>query len=154
MFSGPKTNKYDLRFHHFGLAVRRVDPALKFLTGLGYEPGEPVRDDLQNVNLIYCTNPTMPAVEIIWPTDTAGPVSEILKFSDELIYHSCFESANLQKSLATIREDHNSIVCISPPQPAPLFGGRKVSFYYVRGFGLVEILETFELVPARLCDAQ
>ena len=142
MSSGPETNKHGLSFHHFGLAVRQVDLALNFLTGLGYQIGEPVRDDLQNVNLIFCTSQTMPAVEIIWPTGTAGPVSEILKFSDEMIYHSCYESSNLQKTLAAIRKEHNSIVCISPPQPAPLFGGRKVSFYYIRGFGLVEILET------------
>jgi len=31
--------------------------------------------------------------------------------------------------------------CISNPTPAPLFGGRPVSFYNVVGIGLVEILE-------------
>ena len=142
MSSVAEINKLGLSFHHFGLAVRQVDRALNFLTGLGYQIGRPVRDDSQNVNLIFCTSATMPAVEIIWPTETAGPVSEILKFSDELIYHSCFESSNLQKTLAAIREEHHNIFCISPPQPAPLFDGRKVSFYYIRGFGLVEILET------------
>jgi hypothetical protein len=30
---------------------------------------------------------------------------------------------------------------LSPPQPAVLFGGRKVSFYSVAGFGVIEILE-------------
>jgi hypothetical protein len=32
-------------------------------------------------------------------------------------------------------------LCISPVTPAPLFGGRPVSFYNVVGLGLVEILE-------------
>jgi hypothetical protein len=32
-------------------------------------------------------------------------------------------------------------MCISEPKPAPLFGGRPVSFYNVAGIGLIEILE-------------
>ncbi len=135
-------NKHGLSFHHFGLAVKQVDRALKFLTGLGYEIGEPVRDDLQNVNLILCTSQTMPGVEIIWPTETTGPVSDILKFSDEMIYHSCYESSDVEASIAAIKAEGNSVVCVAPSQPAPLFGGRKVSFYYIRGFGMIEILET------------
>jgi len=135
-------NKHGLSFHHFGLAVRQVDRALNFLSGLGYRAGAPVRDELQNVNLIFCTGEVMPDVEIIWPTETPGPVSNILKFGDELIYHSCYESADLERSIAAIRGDDNSIVCLSPPTPARLFSGRRVSFYYVRGFGMIEILET------------
>ncbi|HEX8136907.1 MAG TPA: VOC family protein [Pyrinomonadaceae bacterium] len=135
-------NRHGLSFHHFGLAVRQVDRALNFLSGLGYLAGAPVRDELQNVNLILCTSETMPDVEIIWPTETPGPVSNILTYSNELIYHACYESADLERSLAAIRKDHNSIVCVSEPKPAPLFAGRRVSFYYVRGFGMIEILET------------
>jgi len=135
-------NQLGLSFHHLGLAVTHVDRAVNFLAGLGYYIGESVRDDLQNVNLIFCTHKSMPAVEIIWPTETDGPVSGILKFSNELIYHSCYESPDLESTLAAIRKEHNSIACLSPPAPAPLFSGRKVSFYHVRGFGLIEILES------------
>jgi catechol 2,3-dioxygenase-like lactoylglutathione lyase family enzyme len=135
-------NKFGLSFHHLGLAVKDVDRALNFVADLGYHASEPVRDELQNVNLVFCTSESMPAVEIIWPTETSGPVSDILKFRDELIYHSCYESSDLQKTLTAIRKEGHLIVCISPPTSAPLFSGRKVSFYNVRGLGLIEILET------------
>jgi hypothetical protein len=32
-------------------------------------------------------------------------------------------------------------ICLSPATPAPLFGGRPVSFYNVGGLGLLEIPE-------------
>ena len=63
-----------LKFHHFGLAVRRPDEARKFVGALGYAPGEAVFDPAQNVHLQLCTHAAQPAVEIIWPGDTTGPV--------------------------------------------------------------------------------
>lgn len=133
-------NKYGLEFHHLGLAVRHSADALAFLTGLGYTPSAPVRDPLQNVNLILCTSEQMPAVEIIYPTETAGPLASILKAQVSVIYHTCFQSNDLEYSLRAIGQA-NRIIELSPPKPAILFGGRKVSFYMVSGFGVIEILE-------------
>lgn len=132
---------YGLTFHHLGLAVRRHDKAVHFLKGLGYLIGETVLDELQNVNLIMCKSVNMPDVEIIFATDSEGPLASILSHNSELIYHLCFESANLEHSLNAIREDSNRIFCVSPPKPAVLFAGNDVSFYMVSGFGLIEILE-------------
>jgi methylmalonyl-CoA/ethylmalonyl-CoA epimerase len=133
-------NQYGLIFHHLGLAVRKPKPAAKFLAGLGYTIPDVVRDDLQNVNLMLCTGPGMPAVEIIYPTETPGPLAPILKSQATVIYHMCFETQNLEKSMAALEAD-NRVFLVSAPQPAVLFGGRKVSFYIVAGFGVIEILE-------------
>jgi hypothetical protein len=137
-----KTPKfYGLRFHHLGLAVKQPDAAAKFLGGLGYKIGLAVRDDLQNVNLRLCTRRGMPTTEIIYPTETPGPLVPILKSSATMIYHICYESSNREKSLHALEADDNKVFLLSPPQPAVLFGGRKVSFYVVAGFGVIEILE-------------
>jgi hypothetical protein len=133
-------NRYGLKFHHLGLAVRKPELSAKFLSGLGYEIGSVVRDDLQNVNLMLCTSRCMPAVEIIYPTETPGPLASILKAQTSMIYHMCFESRNLEKCLQALEVD-NRVVLVSAPKPAILFGGRKVSFYVVAGFGVIEILE-------------
>ena len=66
-----------LTFHHFGLAVRRVDDARKFLTRLGYQLGQSVFDPAQNVQLQLCTHSSHPAVEIIFPADTTGPIDKL-----------------------------------------------------------------------------
>jgi hypothetical protein len=133
-------NQYGLKFHHLGLAVRRPQAAAKFLSGLGYVIGDVIRDDLQNVNLMFCKRRAMPAVEIIYPTETPGPLAPILKSQATMIYHMCYETQNLGKSMRAL-ESNNRVFLVSAPQPAVLFGGWKVSFYIVAGFGVIEILE-------------
>jgi methylmalonyl-CoA/ethylmalonyl-CoA epimerase len=137
-------NAFGLTFHHLGLAVPRPDPAILFVEGLGYECGAEVYDPLQNVLLMMCTHPSFPAVEIIAPkgAEDKGPVSELTRKNHfGLIYHSCFETADLAATLAAWEEKGMRAVCISEPKPAVLFNGRKVSFYMVKGAGLVELLE-------------
>jgi hypothetical protein len=131
-----------LTFHHFGLAVKRPDEARKFVAALGYQAGDSVFDPAQNVHLQLCTHPNHPAVEIIWPGDTGGPVDKLAqRHGSGIIYHLCYETDNLQAAIQSLTENGLRPLCISPPTPAPLFGGRPVSFYNVLGIGLVEILE-------------
>src|SRR5208337_4362216 len=135
------TNQYGLTFHHLGLAVRQPEPAVNFLAGLGSVIGAVVRDGLLSVNARLCTNRGMPAVEIIYATEKPGPLSPILKANVSMIYHICYESRNRERSLRALEAAGNRTVLLSPPQPAVLFGGRKVSFYVVAGFGVIELLE-------------
>ena len=135
-------NNPHLEFHHFGLAVRRPDEARVFVSALGYRIGDPVFDPAQNVHLQLCTHETHTAVEIIWPGDTRGPIEKLIeRHAAGIIYHVCYETDNLTAALAQFAEAKLRVVCISPPTPAPLFGGRPVSFYNVVGIGLIEILQ-------------
>ena len=134
---------FGLRFHHLGLAVREPAKATNFLVALGYRIGERVFDPHQNVNLIMCDHDAMPAVEIICPGDTPGPVDKLTdKHRDGLVYHMCFETDSLASTLAAIKEKSAFwMVCAQPPKPAVLFGGKPVSFYVVSGVGLIEIID-------------
>lgn len=134
-------NRYGLRFHHLGLAVKEPASAVKFLSGIGYRIGRVIRDELQNVNAMLCTRRSMPAVEIVYPTEKPGPLAPILKSNASLIYHICYECKNRERTLRLLEADNILVLFVSPPQPAVLFGGRKVSFYVLAGFGMIEILE-------------
>lgn len=135
-------NGFGLQFHHLGLAVPRPDEAMSFLSGLGYAIGERMFDPEQNVNLALCRHPQMPAVEIIYPGDAPGPIDKLLtSHASGIVYHACFETVDLAKSLAAIEAAKLRPLCVSKPRPAVLFGGRAVSFYVVVGMGLIEILE-------------
>lgn len=136
-----KPNQHGLKFHHLGLAVRKPASAVTFLSGLGYRVSPVVLDKLQEVHLMLATRRGMPAVEIIYPTEKPGPLAGILKGSASMIYHICYESLDREKSLRALEANSNRVVLLSPPRPAVLFGGRKVSFYVVAGFGVIEILE-------------
>jgi len=135
-------NQTLLKFHHFGLAVRRPDEARIFVGLLGYHLDGQVFDPAQNVNLQMCYHPAHPDVEIIWPGPTPGPVNKLNQRNPAgIVYHLCYEANDLVATLQNFETAGLHPICISPPTPALLFGGRKVSFYNVLGMGLIEILE-------------
>jgi catechol 2,3-dioxygenase-like lactoylglutathione lyase family enzyme len=131
-----------LTFHHLGLAVASEKQALTFLSALGYEPGNAVYEPLQRVNLMMCTHASEPAVEIIWPGEGKSPVDGLIRrHAAGIVYHICYSTDDLAGALAGLEGQGIRMLCVSPPQPALLFGGRPVSFYQAAGVGLVEILE-------------
>lgn len=136
-------------FHHFGLAVQKPDSARKLLAALGYAIGETVFDPGQNVYLALCQHESQPAVEIIWPGTEAGPIDALARrFESGIVYHLCYETRDLAGALSQFKAAGLEVACISRPKPAPLFGGRKVSFYNILGMGLVEFLESEAFVSA------
>ena len=104
------------------------------------EIGNPIYDELQNVNLVMCTNNSMPDVELIYPSLSPGPLDRWLKENSEIIYHICYYCSDLKFTLNQLRAKHR-LITISEPKPATLFGNKQVSFYKVQGFGIIEILE-------------
>jgi Glyoxalase/Bleomycin resistance protein/Dioxygenase superfamily len=133
-------SRYGLKFHHFGLALRDLEPAATFLAGIGYEVGSFVLDEGQMVRVAMCHGKGLPPVEIVLSYGAEGPLSGILKRHDALFYHSCFTTEDAEASLAKMMNDGLEVIPVSPPKPAPLFDGRSVSFHYVSGFGLIELL--------------
>jgi len=130
-----------LSFHHFGLAVSDPTRAVEFLQSLGYRCGEVITDREQNVNLILCRHETDPDVEIIFRTRSSGPLESILKKTKERIYHICYETDDIETAVGELEARGLRVLCVSPKKPAILFSNRIVSFHYVEGFGLIELLE-------------
>ncbi len=134
-------NQFGLKFHHLGLASRREKDTIEFLTGLGYRIGESIYDGQQSVYVRLCKSEFSPDVEILVPSEVPGPLDGVLKSAETNLYHICYETVNLERSLELIHGSGIRTICISKPKIAVLFGGMKVSFYMIRGFGLVELLE-------------
>jgi methylmalonyl-CoA/ethylmalonyl-CoA epimerase len=131
-----------MKFHHFGLAVRKPEKTLVFLKLLGYQIGAVTYDELQRVNLIMCNSDDHPDIEIIYPGSVPSPVDKIIELNNESIYHCCYEISDLNHTITQFRDKGLRVLMLSPPTPAILFGGRNVSFYRLDGFGVVEFLET------------
>ncbi len=104
---------FGLTFHHLGLAVEAAEPAESFLSGLGYAIAPAIYDHHQNVNLRWAEHTSMPAVEIITPATGPGPLDQILKRGDAMIYHICFATENLASSLEALRAGERRVVCLS-----------------------------------------
>ena len=80
-------------------------------------------------------------MEVVHPASSPGPLDAILSGGGESFYHFCYETPDLAGTLASFKSSGHRVVCVSSRKPAVLFGGRFVSFYRVKGFGLVELLE-------------
>lgn len=130
-----------LKFHHLGLVTGKSENAIRFVKHLGYTVGDSIQDPLQNVNLIMCSHPSQPDIEIIYPTDTSGPLDNLIQSNKEMIYHIGYEVDNVELALAEFKKENLRNICVVPPKPAVLFNGRKVSFYKVTGIGLIEFIE-------------
>lgn len=131
-----------LRFHHFGLAASDPDKAAAFVQQLGYECGSSVVDPLQNVQLRWCEKVGSPSIEIVSATDTDGPLTKILAMHPTSFYHLCFEiEVSGEEMVDSLRASGSRVVTVIPPTPAVLFNGRLVSFHFVQGFGLIELLQ-------------
>lgn len=129
-----------LKFHHFGLISSDAVATCKILADLGYEVSGPVDDPLQNVRAFWAVHSALPCVEVLSPTDTPGPVSSLAKKIKQGVYHLCFEVDDVAACLAKL-STHNQVVQVSEAKKAILFQNRRISFYYVENFGLIELLE-------------
>jgi len=129
-------------FHHLGLAVASPEEAFRYLAALGYQAGNQAFDPLQRVNLAMRHHPTMPDVEVIWPGQGPSPIDTMIKKTGSMIYHLCYTTSDSDAVLSAWAARGIDVVTVSPPTPAVLFGGQKVSFHHVSGFGLIEILHS------------
>lgn len=129
-----------MEFHHFGLAVNQFEPALRFFKHLGYTSIGPVTDLHQKVELIMCHHVSQPDVELIKPLNEDSPVSSFLKKNNEMIYHPCYRVASIRKTIEVDLKQMR-VIEISGATPAVLFDNNPVAFFYVKGLGLIELLE-------------
>lgn len=132
---------FGLTFDHFGLAVDNIAGARKVLEGMGYKCGDAVHDPLQEVMLVWCEHASMPAVEIVAPTDKPGPLDNIVIGNSASVYHLCYRAAEIEASVTAMKAAGIRVLPVVPPKPAVLFDGKSVGFYQVKGFGLIEIVE-------------
>jgi hypothetical protein len=139
--------RYGLNFHHYAIAVREFETAAKFLDGIGYSIGKPILDPEQNVHVAWCRAEHLPSIELVLATGTTGPIQNLLKRQETVIYHNCYFAADPTASIARIEADGLHVVTVSPPKPAILFCMADVSFHYVSGFGLIEIVHSAESPP-------
>ena len=137
-------NLIGLKFHHLGLATTNHKKAIEFLKGLQYTIGKSIYDPIQNVNLILCTHIEFPDIEVIYSEtgkEDKSPLNKLFEFQNELFYHICYTTTDLNYSLERIRKLGLRIFQIAPREKAKLFNNKKVSFYKIVGFGIIEILE-------------
>ncbi len=129
-------------FHHIGIAVNDFDKSLRFYQNIGYTSTHTneIRDEMQKVELFFLTHDIFPDIELVKPYDSQSPIKNYLKDNEPTIYHFCYQVEDFEETTEILKRN-NRIFCVSSPTDAILFNNRPVTFYYINGVGLVELLK-------------
>lgn len=109
---------------------------------LGYYEETPVFcDKLRNINIKFVVGGGGAyRVELIEPIGENSDLGNLPKKIGEAPYHICYEVPSLDDAIDELKRD--GYVVIKKPEAAIAINGRRVSFLYGRGIGLLELVES------------
>lgn len=133
---------------HYGFVTHSIaDASAVWCKLLGFAPDGPeVFDPAQRVRIRFLSHQGRPdfRIELLAPSDPASPVMKTARAGGGL-HHVCVQVATLDEFAEQIGS--TPLVPVRAPTPAPAFGGRKVAFAYLSGFGLLEFVESAGAPP-------
>ncbi len=110
---------------HVGIAVASITEALRFYRDvLGLEPGQPESVDGARIVSLHFGAVD---VELLEPSDPAGPVAKFLAKRGPGIHHVCYRVSNLDDALQRCRAAGYQLVDDKPRRGA---GGRRIAFLH------------------------
>ena len=124
-----------MKLHHIGIAAENMEDMIAYVQAMFpvKKISDTVFDEKQNGTLCMITLEDDSKIELITGPVVAGRVKK-----RQFLYHTCYETEDLNKSMADFIE--KGAVVISEPKEAVLFQLRKVAFL-MTDLGIVELLE-------------
>tara|TARA_B100000575_G_C23135414_1_gene659483 strand:+ start:318 stop:728 length:411 start_codon:yes stop_codon:yes gene_type:complete len=131
----------NLKFNHFGLAVKNKKKSEVFLLNLGYKKKKEVIDNNQKVRAMIMTHPVNFDIEIISKIRQSDvtPIDRLISINSSVIYHICFECADIKKLEIEMKKKNLLFKKIVKRTFSPLFN-KDVSFYFSDSMGIIEII--------------
>jgi len=128
---------------HVGVAVPSLEPTTELLANLfGYKVvSGPFVDRIQKVavNFLAASDNDTAEIELIAPLSEDSPIQSMLAKSGGGSYHLCFETSDMERALAHLR-DHGCVI-LAAPVPAVAFQRRRIAWIYTPSRQLFEIVE-------------
>lgn len=131
----------NLKIHHIGYLVKKMDQAIESFRSLGYEIEYPSKiDSIRNVSIAFLIKDGY-RVELVSPVNEESVVYNLIKKYKNAPYHICYESAkgNFEHDLCYLSTQ--GYVTIDEPTEAPCINGRRVVFLLNSKLGMIELLE-------------
>lgn len=126
-----------MKIDHFGFAVENIEKAIEDFKNLfGFFQETEVREDLkQKVRIAFLKDEEKKvAVELLEPIGLDSPV-----YGKKGLLHICFKTKDFEKDCKILRE--KGWLLIKSPQEAEAIKGAKVSFFYSKDYGVIELIE-------------
>lgn len=127
-----------MKIHHFGFAVIDIEKAIEdFKNFFGFFQETEVKEDLrQKVKIAFLKDEEKKvAVELLEPMGLDSPV-----YGKKGLLHICFKTKDFEKDCKILRE--KGWLLIKNPVEAKAIEGAKVSFFYSKDYGVIELIET------------
>lgn len=129
-----------MRIDHVGYAVQDMRAAEASFMELGYCPyGDGIEDHGRGVEIRFFCDPAGVKIELIAPLGDNSPVNTWLRKNGNSPYHICYQSDELAKDVAALKE--KGFMVVQPSLPAPAMNNRRVCFMYSKNTGLIELVE-------------
>jgi methylmalonyl-CoA/ethylmalonyl-CoA epimerase len=128
-------------FHHFGVAVRKLEQAIPVFENLfGYELiSGPFDDPVQNVSVCFLSRGDRdPVLELVAPLGPDSPVDRTLKKGSG-IYHICYQVPDIRGAIEQLTGCGSFL--LSGPVPAVAFGMREIAWLMTEVDLLVELVQ-------------
>lgn len=128
-----------LKIHHIGYLVKHIDKAASAFERLGYAAAsETILDNYRKVHIRFMEKDGY-RIELVSPADNSSVVSGLMKKYKNSPYHLCYETPDLDASLASLTS--GGFASIDTPAPAPALQDRRVAFLMNPFLGMIELLE-------------
>lgn len=124
-----------MKFHHIGIATESIENGLEYLKNIFSikSISEVVYDKNQDADLCMVTLDDGTKLELV-----SGKVVEKLVKKRQFLYHTCYETENINKEIEKLEKLDGFLV--SEPKEAILFSNKKVAFL-MTNIGLMELVE-------------
>jgi len=130
----------NLKVHHVGYAVPSIDGARAEFEALGWTALGEVTDDLGRKVRIQFMSLGHEVVELVAPLADDSPIRKILQKGNGCPYHVCYEAESLDATEKELKAKR--FIVFKKPSAAPAIGNRRVEWFYSRGNGIIEIVES------------
>ena len=133
-------NNFGLKFHHLGMATDDLKLSMSLLKKAGYKVDKIRSNKNYNVKNAICSSKNQPSIEIVSKVKGKSPIDSILKKNANSIYHICYMTKNLKKTLQQFKKAKIQVIKITDSYLSP-FEGVDASFFFIKGMGIVEIMD-------------
>lgn len=129
-----------LKVHHIGYLVKKIEPAIRTLTMLGYKISQDTMfDEIRQVNICFLEKDGY-RIELVSPVSDKSVVYGLLKKYKNCPYHICYETADFEKDYEALRTE--GFLPIDTLTPAPALSGRAVVFMTHASLGMIELIRS------------
>ena len=133
-----------MKVHHIGYAVPDVVQAIAEFESLGWKVCSETTDDLsRQVRIVFMENAGQ-IVELVAPLSESSPICKTLQKGSGTPYHICYEVENIEATETELKKAR--FLPFKKAAVAPAIEGRRVSFMFAKNIGVIELVESANLV--------